>query len=77
MVTVGADGVFALEQPTSTATRIGTERTSARYRTRRAEGEAGHGSANLLLDYETNCDVEDLSRPLSHASLVARFLGEP
>ena len=28
----------------------------------------------LLLDYETNVDVEDLSRPLSHAGLVARFL---
>jgi hypothetical protein len=30
----------------------------------------------LLLDYETNCDVEDLSRTLSHASLVAQFLDE-
>jgi hypothetical protein len=31
----------------------------------------------LLLDYETNCDVEDLSKPLSHASLVkARLDGE-
>lgn len=27
----------------------------------------------VLLDFETNGDVEDLSRPLSHASLVARF----
>jgi hypothetical protein len=32
------------------------------------------GKTVLLLDYETNCDVDDLSRPLSHASLVARFL---
>jgi hypothetical protein len=30
----------------------------------------------VLLDYETNCDVEDLSRPLSHAGLVAGFLAE-
>lgn len=28
----------------------------------------------LLLDYETNCDVNDLSRPLSHAGLVKRYL---
>ena len=29
----------------------------------------------ILLDYETNCDVDDLSRPLSHAGLVrARLL---
>ena len=34
------------------------------------------GSTVLLLDYETNCDVDDLSRPLSHASLVAQLLGE-
>ena len=27
-----------------------------------------------LLDYETNCDPDDLSRPLSHAGLVARVL---
>ena len=32
------------------------------------------GKTVLLLDYETNCDVTDLSRPLSHASLVARFV---
>jgi len=36
---------------------------------------AGGGKTVLLLDYETNCDVKDLSRPLSHASLVARFVG--
>ncbi len=28
----------------------------------------------VLLDYETNGDVEDLSRPLSHAALVRCFL---
>lgn len=28
----------------------------------------------VLLDYETNCDVEDLSKPLSHAGLVKRAL---
>ena len=28
----------------------------------------------VLLDYETNDDVEDLSRPLSHAALVKCFL---
>jgi hypothetical protein len=28
----------------------------------------------LLLDYETNSDVTDLSRPLSHASLVRAYL---
>ncbi|MBT8492240.1 MAG: hypothetical protein KJO07_04200 [Deltaproteobacteria bacterium] len=28
----------------------------------------------VLLDYETNGDVDDLSRPLSHAALVARWL---
>jgi hypothetical protein len=28
----------------------------------------------ILLDYETNCDLNDLSRPLSHAGLVKRYL---
>lgn len=28
----------------------------------------------VLLDYETNGDVEDLTRPLSHAALVVSFL---
>lgn len=28
----------------------------------------------VLLDYETNCDLNDLSRPLSHAGLVKRYL---
>jgi hypothetical protein len=31
--------------------------------------------AVVLLDYETNGDVEDLSRPLSHAALVKSHLG--
>jgi len=34
------------------------------------------GKTVLLLDYETNGDIEDLSRPLSHASLVAQFVGK-
>ena len=29
-----------------------------------------HGSRLVLLDYETNTDVEDTRKPLSHASLV-------
>lgn len=28
----------------------------------------------ILLDYEVNCDVSDLSRPLSHAGLIKRYL---
>lgn len=28
----------------------------------------------ILLDYETNCDIENLSTPLSHAGLVKRHL---
>ncbi|MBI3649726.1 MAG: hypothetical protein HY231_01620 [Acidobacteria bacterium] len=28
----------------------------------------------ILLDYETNEDVENLSRPLSHASLLLNYL---
>lgn len=28
----------------------------------------------VLLDYESNCDVDDATRPLSHASLVKRYL---
>ena len=28
----------------------------------------------VLLDYETNCDIDDLLRPLSHAGLVKRYL---
>ena len=28
----------------------------------------------VLLDYETNADVDDLTKPLSHAALVVRYL---
>jgi hypothetical protein len=28
----------------------------------------------VLLDYETNADIDDLSRPLSHAALIARYV---
>jgi hypothetical protein len=28
----------------------------------------------ILLDYETNCDIDDTSRPLSHACLVVRYI---
>ena len=28
----------------------------------------------VLLDYETNADVADLSKPLSHASLIAQLV---
>lgn len=28
----------------------------------------------VLLDYETNTDLDDLSRPLSHASLIVHYL---
>lgn len=28
----------------------------------------------ILLDYETNCEIEDISRPLSHAGLIKRYL---
>lgn len=30
----------------------------------------------VLLDYETNANVEDTSRPLSHAALIAAFVEE-
>jgi len=39
----------------------------------RLRGEAA-GRTLVLLDYETNEDVEDLSRPLSHAALVKLYL---
>ena len=39
----------------------------------RLRGEGGSRSV-VLLDYETNGDVEDLSRPLSHAALVKAYL---
>ncbi len=28
----------------------------------------------VFLDYETNCDLDDLRSPLSHAGLVKRYL---
>ncbi len=31
-------------------------------------------SSVVLLDYETNADIDDLTRPLSHASLIVRYL---
>ncbi|MDY3562047.1 hypothetical protein R5W23_003493 [Gemmata sp. JC673] len=38
--------------------------------------EVARAGTVVLLDYETNTDVEDLSRPLSHAALVRHFLEE-
>ena len=32
------------------------------------------GQTVILLDYETNCDLDDLTRPLSHAGLAIRHL---
>ena len=32
------------------------------------------GKTVVLLDYETNCDVDNLSRPLSHAGLIKLYL---
>jgi hypothetical protein len=29
----------------------------------------------VLLDYETNSDIANLSMPLSHAGLIAQFIG--
>lgn len=40
---------------------------------RQIEGLAIHGPV-VLLDYETNTDIEDLSKPLSHASLIADWI---
>jgi hypothetical protein len=40
---------------------------------KRLRDEMG-GRPVVLLDYETNGDVEDLSSPLSHAALVKRHL---
>jgi hypothetical protein len=28
----------------------------------------------IVLDYETNCDLANLARPLSHAGLIKRYL---
>jgi hypothetical protein len=36
--------------------------------------EHSRGRTVVLLDYETNGDVDDLSAPLSHAALVKCFL---
>jgi len=36
--------------------------------------EAGTHKPLILLDYETNTDLEDLSRPLSHAALIKFYL---
>lgn len=36
-----------------------------------------HGGRLALLDYETNADINDPGRPLSHASLVAAHLQLP
>jgi len=30
----------------------------------------------ILLDYETNCDIENIKKPLSHAGLVKKFIGK-
>lgn len=39
-----------------------------------AKARASHGGKLALLDYETNGDVENTAKPLSHASLVATAL---
>lgn len=36
--------------------------------------ELGEGKKAALLDYETNCDLENLKKPLSHAYLITRYL---
>jgi uncharacterized protein DUF6939 len=36
--------------------------------------QCGSAGAVILLDYETNADIDDLARPLSHAGLVMRYL---
>ena len=30
----------------------------------------------ILLDYDTNADIEDIKKPLSHASLIVRYIEE-
>jgi hypothetical protein len=37
-------------------------------------GRLGDGQLMVLLDYETNGDIDDLSHPLSHAALIVRYL---
>lgn len=34
------------------------------------------GSKLVLLDYETNCDISDPSRPLSHAALIRSYISD-
>jgi hypothetical protein len=41
-----------------------------------AELRLGAAQLVVLLDYETNGDIDDLMHPLSHASLVQRYLEE-
>ena len=36
--------------------------------------EMSRSDTIVLLDYETNGDIEDLSKPLSHASLIVRYI---
>ncbi|MUG96150.1 hypothetical protein F7734_28940 [Scytonema sp. UIC 10036] len=36
--------------------------------------QLGTGKTVVLLDYETNCDLDNLSRPLSHAGLIKLYL---
>ena len=33
-----------------------------------------HNKTIVLLDYNTNCDINDLSSPLSHASLIKEYV---
>lgn len=33
-----------------------------------------HNKTIVLLDYNTNCDLNDLSSPLSHASLIKEYV---
>jgi hypothetical protein len=34
----------------------------------------GASDTVVLLDYETNADLDDIARPLSHAALLVRYL---
>ena len=36
--------------------------------------QLGAGQMVVLLDYETNGDLDDLTSPLSHAALIARYI---
>jgi hypothetical protein len=36
--------------------------------------EMSRSDTIVLLDYETNGDIEDLRKPLSHASLIVRYI---